>query len=358
MNNPFVIYSETDQAEYISSRCSLNRAVLAQLPLRGVDDGIEGLTFKDIFSTPAIVSEIRAVSRRYGIDMSATSDNDLPKILSEGLDSSDARLRQLAERVTKKFGNRLGLILLTLKTGLPANRAARDDWDDDCWRFWGELETVILTGGLASSMLGRRFKQYIHEIFDMAGVKPYRVMLFENGRYLGIMGLAQKLMEDNTSALALDMGHTGIKRALVRKGAGEIAGFTPMESLPTLYMQSRFDNEQDKLNMAIELHRRMVNIIASSYKELSACETLSDTVLISIANYVRGCELNDFRGGYAKLNYAQVLEEDLSGELRKKVCVRLVHDSTAAALYFEDVENCACITLGTGFGVGFPDIRI
>ncbi len=363
MRNPFISVSETDKTEYITSRCSLNRAVAAKLPLYGIEDEIEGKSFQEIFSTPAIVGEIRKVSRRYGIDLSDKTDNNLPKILSEGLVSSDARLRQMAERVTKKFGNRLGLLLLTLKTGLPENRLARDDWDDDCWRFWSDLDTIILTGGLASSMLGRRFKEYIHSVFDASGVKPYHIMLFENGRYLGVMGLAQRLMTDNTSALVLDMGHTGIKRALVRKKGGELAGFTPMESLPSLYMQSRFDNADDRLDMAIELHRRIVSIAASSYRELSASEALSDTILISIANYVHGGVLNSCRGGYAKLselgtNYAVVLQEDLSSELHRNVHVRLVHDSTAAAVYFDGVDNSVCVTLGTAFGVGFPNIRI
>ena len=363
MKNPFICYSAEDKTEYLTQRCSLNRAVMAKLPLTGIEDIPEGLTFKEVFSTPVIVQEIRRCSKRYGIDVSRISDADLPKILSRGLASSDARLRQLSERVTKQFGCRLGLLLLTLKTGLPENRAARDDWDDACWVFWRDLDTVILTGGLASSMLGRRFKEYIHNVFDAAVEKPYEIRLFDNGRYIGVMGLAQRLMEDNTSALVLDMGHTGTKRALVRKGEGEIAGFTPMESLPTLYMQSRFDSEEEKRHMAIDLHRHIVNIIASSYKELSASEPLSDTILISIANYTHSGLLNSERGGYAKLctigaDYAKVLEDDLSGELRRAIRIRLVHDSTASALYFVGTDNAVCITLGTGFGVGFPNIKI
>lgn len=363
MNNPFIYVSPNDKKEYISSRCSLNRAVAAELPVSGIADDIAGMTFKEAFSTPVIVEEIRRVSRGFALDLSDIPDADLPKILSEGLVSSDARLRHMAERVTKKFGCRLGMLMLILKTGLPANRAARDDWDDECWEFWSDLDTVILTGGLASSMLGRRFKEYIHSVFDTACVKPYNTMLFENGRYLGVMGLAQRLMEDNTSALVLDMGHTGIKQALVRKAEGEIAGFTPMESLKSLYMQSRFDSSEDRLYMAIELHKRIVKIIATSYKEVSGCDKLSDTILVSIANYVHGGRLNPERGGYAKLcelgaDYSVILEEDLSSELHHRVHVRLVHDSTAAALYFDGIDNAVCITLGTGFGVGFPDIEI
>lgn len=363
MNNPFICYSEEDKTEYLSSRCSLNRAVLQKLPLYGIEDEIEGLSFKDIFSTPTIVKEIRLVSHRYGIDLSDEPDYMLPRLLDRALRSDDARYRQMAARVVKKFGNRLGLLLLTLKTGEKENRLARDDWDDACWEYWRSLKTVILTGGLASSMLGRRFKEDIHTIFDTAGVKPYDIMLFDNGTYVGMMGLAQKLMKDDTASLVLDMGHTGIKRAVIKKSGGEITEFIPQDSLPSLYMNSRFGSEAEKRREAIELHRRIVNTIAASYRAAPDPLTLDDTVLISIANYTHNGILNSERGGYAKLcvinpDYASVLENDLSGELHRDIRVRLVHDSTASALYFADVDSSVCITLGTGFGVGFTDIKI
>lgn len=363
MKNPFLSVSDADQSEYLTARCSLNRAVMAKLPLYGIEDDLEGLTFQQIFSTPLIVGDIRRLSRRYGLDFSAVHDAELPKILSEGLTSSDARLRQLAERVSRRFGNRLGLILLTLKTGLPENRAARDDWDDACWQYWRDIRTVILTGGLASSMLGRRFKECIHHVFDTAHLKPYNIRLFDNGAYVGIMGVAQRLMADNTAALVLDMGQTGFKRAFVRKSGGEIAGFRPMDSIPSAYMTNSFADEAERLRLAVDLHKRIVNITAASYRDVMKEEGLSDTILISIANYTHNGLLNRERGGYAKLcavgeDYAKVLEDDLSGELHRNIRVRLVHDSTASALYFADVDSSVCITLGTGFGVGFTDIHI
>ena len=107
MKNPFLSVSDVDQTEYLTARCSLNRAVIAKLPLYGVDDEIEGKAFVDAFSTPVIVEEIRRTSKRYNIDLSGISDAELPKILSQGLESDDARLRQMAQRVTKKFGMRL-----------------------------------------------------------------------------------------------------------------------------------------------------------------------------------------------------------------------------------------------------------
>lgn len=363
MKNPFLSVSDRDQTEYTSARCSLNRAVLKKLPLYGIEDAIEGMTFNEIFSTPAIVAEIRRASRRYGIDLSDEPDYMLPRLLNEAIESDNPRYRQLAARVVKKFGNRLGLLLLTLKKGERENREARNDWDDACWEYWRSLKTVILTGGLASSMLGRRFKEDIQTIFDMAGEKPYQIMLFDNGTYVGMMGLAQRLMKDDMTSLVLDFGHTGIKRAVIKKRGGEIADFTAQESLPSLHMKSHFDSEEEKRREAIELHRYIVNTIAASFRAAPDPSALDDTILISIANYTHNGLLNSKRGGYAKLctintDYAAVLEDDLSGELHRDIKVRLVHDSTASALYFADVEQSVCITLGTGFGVGFTDIQL
>ena len=171
MKNPFLSVSDIDQTEYLTPRVSLNRAVIAKLPLCGVEDEIEGKPFKDIFSTPLIVRDIRATLKRYGLSAEGIPDSELPKLVDEGLRSENARKRQMAEQIARRFGRRLGLLLLMLRTGERENRLARDDWDDACWEFWKQLDAVILTGGLASGMLGRRFKEYIHSIFDSAGVR-------------------------------------------------------------------------------------------------------------------------------------------------------------------------------------------
>ena len=363
MSNPFLATSEYDGSEYVTFRCSLNRAKLAKLPICGVEDEIEGKYFSDIFSTPLIVREIRRLSRHYRIDLSDIPDARLPMILNDALASDDIRYQQLGERVIRKFGNRLGLLFLALRLGEKENRLARPDWDDACWDYWQNVETLILTGGLASLMLGRRFKEQIHYIFDRVGEKPYHIRLYDNGAYLGVMGLAQRLMHDDETALVFDLGHTNTKRALVRRSGGEIAGFSAFESLPSKFMQSRFDSDREQFIAALSLHNYIVKTIVSTYREAREVTEVSDRILISIANYTYSGRLNTVRGGYAKLsllgdNYAAVLEETLSGELRRDVKVRLVHDATATALYFSDIPNAICLTLGTAFGISFPDIVI
>ena len=363
MTNPFMAKSEYDATEYLTPRVSLNRAVMAKCPVKGVEEGLEGRNFTEIFSPGAIVAEMRRVSRYYGVDYSHLPDSLLPRELDKALVSEDVRYRQMAKRIVRKFGNRLGLLLLTLKTGLPENRQARDDWDNRCWDCWRDLETVILLGGLASSILGRCFKEYVRYVFDRAGVKPYHIMLFENGSYLGVMGLGERLMDDNTSSLILDLGQTYFKRAVLTKSDGIVSNINTFDSLPSRYMRIPFEDEGDRLAYAYDLHNYIVNIVSSTYKEASLTTELSDTILISIANYTHSGVLNKTRGGYAKLsqltdNYAALLEETLSGELRRDIRVKLVHDATATALYFSDIPKSVCITLGTGFGVGFPDIQL
>ena len=364
MSNPFIATSEYDGSEYVTDRCSLNRAVLSKLPLYGIDDEIEGKCFSDIFSTPLIVEEIRRLSRSYRIDLSDIPDARLPMVLNEALISEDIRYHQLAERVIKKFGNRLGMLFLALKRGEEENRLARPDWDESCWDYWHNVGTLILTGGLASSMLGRRFKEQVHYIFDMAGEKPYHIRLYDNGAYLGVMGIALRLMHGSSAALVFDLGHTNFKRALVRLNGGEIAGFSPFDSLPSRYMQSRFDSEQEKHAAAQQLNKYVIQTVVSTYREALQVTQPSDEILISIANYTYSGRLNPIRGGFSKLctlgtdHYASVLEEVLSGELRRDIRVRLVHDATATALYFSDVPDAVCLTLGTAFGIGFPGIKI
>lgn len=361
MKNPFLSYLDDGKTEYLTPLCSLNKAVLKKLPLYGIDDTIEGKTFRDIFSTQLVIDEIKQVAQYYNVDISGYEDYMLPQLLDRALKSQDVKYNSLANRIAKKFGDRLGLLLLALKKGEKENRDARPDWDDRHWQYLRELDTVIFVGGLASSMLGRRFKECIQHIFDLAKEKPYNIMLFDNGTYVGAMGCAQ-LMKDNTTSLVFDFGHTNLKRCVVSKGVGEIRGFNALDSVKSEYV-GRISEGEDIWETALLLHKHLVKTIIETYKQCCDKYKLSKEIMISIANYNAGGVLNSERGGYAKLtelsnDYAKLLNEDLSGMLHKEVKVRLVHDGTANALYFNEVENSICISLGTAFGVGFTDIHM
>ncbi len=362
MQNPFFSYLKEEKIEYLTPVCSLNKAVMAKLPVYGVDDSLEGLTFREIFSTQAIVDEIKALAKTYSIDISDFDDYMLPKLLDKALISDDIKYNQFASKIAVKFGDRLGLILLSLKKGEKENRDVRPDWDERHWSYWAQLDKIVFVGGLASSMLGRRFKERIQHIFDIAKEEPYDIMLFDNGTYVGAMGCG-KLMKDNTTSLIFDFGHTGLKRCIVTRGEEQIVEFTALESVKSLYMHSKPQEGEDEWETALLLHKHLVKTIVDTHRKYYDKFDLSNEIIISIANYNAGGQLNSERGGYAKLtqlgdDYAKILVEDLSSMLHRRVKVRLVHDGTANALYFSELENTACISLGTAFGVGFTDIKI
>ncbi len=362
MKNPFFSYLKEEKTEYLTPVCSLNRAVMKKLPLYSVEDEIEGRLFKEIFSTQLVVDEIKATADYYKVDISEYEDYQLPHLVDRALVSNDIKYSQMATKIANKFGDRLGLILLALRLGEEENRKARPEWSDEHWAYWKNLDTVILIGGLASSMLGRKFKERIQNIFDMAGEKPYDIMLFDNGTYVGVMGCALRLVKDNTTALVFDFGHTNLKRSVVTKGVSEIKEFTSLDSVKSKYVNRVGENE-DAWEEALKLHKYLVKTIVDTYKSCVNRSLLSDEIVISIANYNAGGALNPHHGGYAKLtelsnDYAKLLTEDLSSMLHKRVKVRLVHDGTANALYFSEIENSVCVSLGTAFGVGFTDIKI
>lgn len=363
MQNPFLFQLENSKSQYLTPLCSLNKAVIKKLPVYGIDDEIEGMTFRDAFSTQAVVDEIKVQAKLYSVDISKFEDYMLPKLLDQALVSDDVKYRQLASKIAIKFGNRLGLLLLTLRLGEQENRDARPDWNSEHWEYWAQLDTIIFVGGLASGLLGRRIKERIQFVFDAKGAKPYNIMLFDNGTYVGAMGCAQTLMKNNTTSLVFDFGHTNLKRCVARMSNGEICEFTPLESVKSCFVHSKLEPYENPWQTALMLHRYLVKVIVDTHKSQSKRYDLCDEIIVSIANYNAGGVLNAERGGYAKLtelsnDYAKLLNEDLSGMLHKKVKVRLVHDGTANALYFSSVENSACISLGTAFGVGFTDIEI
>lgn len=363
MDNPFLKYNEKYKTEYLSSICSLNSAVMAKLPLKGIDDEIREKECLDIFSTELFIEEIKFMASVYNVDISMYDDKSLPLWLSKGLNSNNVLIKQLANSIARKFGYRLGLILLMLKLGEKENREARKNWDDRMWQYWASLDTVILVGGLASDILGRKLKEGIYSIFDKANVEPYRINLFENASHIGIMGCAQKMMKDNTISLVFDLGHTNTKRGIVKKEDNRIVQFTALDSFESKYMGIDYESDEERFKDAVNLHREIVRFVSETYKNEMKSQDLSKEIIISIANYTCRGELNSVRGAYSKLSllsddYEQLLNEELSSEIREKVSVKLIHDGTATALYFSDIKNSVCLSLGTSFGVGFPDIEI
>lgn len=363
MKNPFLSYSQESKNEYVTSLCSVNRGIISYIPVEGLADDIIGKSANQIFSAKLITQEIKETAEKKGVDISAYSYSNLPKFLDDATYSDNIVEKLMADSIVRKYGIRLGVILLTLKQGHPKNRATRYDWNDSHWDYWANLKTVILTGGLSGGLLGRRLKEHILYVFDMAGETPYNIMLFDNGSHIGTMGCAKLLPENSDYAAVLDFGQTNLKRCIIKKKNGDISEFQKLTTKPSMHMELDTSDSPENCERAIELHRYLANVVADTCKEALNSGGLCSDVIISIANYVVDNKLYRDRGGYAKLfnlteEYGSLLSHDVSSILHRQVNIRLLHDGTAIGLYFSDVPRSICLSLGTAFGVGFTDINI
>lgn len=362
MINPFINISPRTHRPYLTAQCSINRLTIAKLPVKaGVADDVQGKQASEIFSREVLVKEIEKNVAVLGINLQDTPVFQLPLQMEYCLKSENIKKRQCAEEIAKKFGTRLGIILLTLKTGLPENRAAREDWTDEHWSFWANIENVIMVGGLASGLLGEKHIYYAQKVFETAGVEPYNIIAFENAAHVGTMGCAKLISPPKGINVVMDFGQTSIKRSIVKMENGEIADIVNLASVPSKYMEWHDNTQEMKLRRAVALHKYLIHTITDTCHTALRMGEIEDEIIISIASYVLDGKLNDKRGGYAKLsvlgdNYAECLAEEVSGVLKRPMRVRLVHDGTAVALHFADYKNSVCLTLGTFFGVGFPNI--
>ena len=81
---------------------------------------------------------------------------------------------------------------------------------------------------------------------------------------------------------------------------------------------------------------------------------------MGIANYVFDGYIYKDRGGYGKLayikgNYEAHLSNEISVLLNREITIKLYHDTSAMALNFDNTERTAVISLGTAFGIAFPE---
>ena len=369
--NPFISITDNDR-EYLTSNCSLNRVRLAKLPLYGIEDEIEGKQMGELFGANIIIDEISNNAERLGINLSEHKRMDLPKLLDEKINEG----HEEALRIARKYGNRLGMLLLVLKTGLPENRAAREDWDDEHWEYWANMSTVYLAGGLASGRMGEYMLMVVEELFEKANVPMYNIVRNTNSSEMGAKGCLTVLEDDNDVHILFDFGQTKIKRliAVRRYYNGNENNkdndffndeFTliKLPSKKSINMDWYVEDDNERRRQAEELHNYIVDSIVETYNEALQHGPIRWEIVISIASYVMDGKIHDARSGYAKLcmlshNYAGYLAKALEERLHRGIIIKLVHDGTAAALYYKGAQNSVCITAGTAFGVGFPDINL
>lgn len=355
--NPFISKTEHN-SEYLTANCSLNKVIFAKLPLYGIEDDMEGKRMSELFGAGIIMDEIACNADALGIELSKYPRTDLPKILDEKIDEGNKE----ALRIARKFGNRLGMFLLVLKTGLPENRAAREDWKDEHWKYWANVETIFLVGGIANGRMCEYMLMVVRELFEKANVPMYHIVRNVNSTDIGAKGCLTQLEGKEEVHILFDFGQTMMKRLIaVRRQEDKEYTLIKLSGKKSINMEWYIEDEAERRRQAEELHQYIVDSIIETYKEALQYGSVGWEIVISIASYVKDGEIYDARSGYAKLvtlsdNYAGYLAACLEMKLDRNIMIKLIHDGTAAALYYKGTKNAVCITAGTAFGVGFPEI--
>ncbi len=333
MNNPFL--------QGKASNRSLNRATIVTLDGINPPDGILGLRGYPSLSAAYLLRKIRAQAPHLNLNP------DSPALIADLENAfSDPVFGHAAGRIAQDFGIQLGYLLLMLKRGDAANRAARPDWTDEHWTYWANVENVIFGGGVMGGRFGRKALFAATNLLATHGYPHVNLQLSPYRGDIGLVGLARAV--DVKSALAFDFGQTSVKRAVAQLSKDGIA-LEPMPSLPA----NCYKKEGGNLLGSQARWEWMLDVISTSWQPVEA-------IGISIATYLDNGYLSpthtDCYGCLHELT--DYLPTFMQNQLRKRhaidIPITIIHDGTAAAAAHTDF-NGVVITVGTALGVGFPE---
>lgn len=260
-----------------------------------------------------------------------------------------ARQHPAATAIADDMGRALGCLLLTLKLGEAANRAARAEWDDSYWDYWGHIEHVILGGGIMAGLLGRHMRDRAAAMLD--GYMSLTIADYPAA--LPLIGAARMAAPTTVSAWVFDFGGTNVKRGHVQYANQRL---TTLELLPTVLIPP--------LPEATDLWEFMLTTIMQTVGPRPNSDAIM-SIHVSLASYLHQCRfaVNIPDRPYGRLqtvtgstDLCRPLSDALTQRSGLPVTVSAVHDGTAAAQVYAGARHTAVIVVGTALGIGFPPI--
>lgn len=349
MNNPFL-----DMAHRVSP--STNRVRIVELPGIDLPPAVKGKSAFDLLSDQALQARICEHAAQLRIQREA------PHLLHsfDACFTADAPgVRAVAEAIARDFGLCLGYVLLTLKRGDAANQAARPDWDERHWAYWGAIDCIWLGGGLLAGQLGRRVPSHAWAVLHEAGYNDYRLDLSPYAGMLPLVGAARYAPPHAGAALVFDFGHTSVKRACAFYEAGAVVGMHQFASV-TAPCAEALAGDDSAASLARQW-QKMLALLAETWAQAKQMGLNPGPVMIvSLACYLRQGHPYPFEMGcYGRLqrlshNLQTFFTACLSERLARPLTVKLIHDATAAAAVYAGALNTVILTLGTAIGTGFP----
>ncbi len=315
---------------------------------------VDDILASDIFRPSIMINEIKRNADLLGISDTINYD-DIFSIFNKKLNSNDKRIYTLANDIAASFGDKLARVILTLKKPSDLSIINRSNWTKTHWDYWRQINKLYLVGGLTSPILTNIFYKKINELLNENGINRFKVSFIEGSSNLGTKGLSNLVHEGEY--LLFDFGQTYIKRRHHIKESNEILMDTILPSVKSKYLFYKERNKEEIKKLAYRLDMYIISTILDT---INTVDFKGNDLIIGIANYISNGKIYSARGGYGKLayvddNYQSYLSNVLSKKLKRDINVLLYHDTSAMALNFKNEKNCAVISLGTAFGIGFPE---
>ena len=332
--NPFV------KNGYLSPIASINSVYV---------DDIQSI---ELFRPTLIVEEILKQRELFSIK-ETMNQKDVLKQFNQLLISEFELIRIEANKIAETFGERLAKVIITLLNPSELSVLNRVDWTQKHWDYWKTIREIYFVGGLTSPLLTNIFFKKIQEALKLNGINDVHISFIEGSSHIGTEGLAT--LVDNGEYLLFDFGQTNIKRARILKAHGKIVVDTKLESIDSDYLFYKYYSGEELIRIADDLHDYIMSVISKTVEDT---DFNGEIIHMAIANYINNGSIYSSRGGYGKLalideNYESFLSKELSDRFKRKIFVKLHHDTSAMALIFKGKPNTAVISLGTAFGVAF-----
>lgn len=258
-----------------------------------------------------------------------------PPDLNARLERGDTAAQAFAEQL----GIALAATLATLKLAPAESRAARKEWPDAYWERWMHVHKLVLGGGVLSGTLGRVIVDTAREWLPRLGVPDLELNLFPQPRELMLYGLAQQY--DGGLVVALDAGHTAIKRAWAEVAGGEVTALMPQ---PLVSLPAAGRTAEELLDFLVTA---MLQTIPDGKKVQQFGLSLS-VHLDEAGNVDPHSAAGSFWGKLEGLNLAGDLQRALQNRLGYDCTVKVMHEGQAGAHGLAGMD--ASILLGTSVG--------
>jgi hypothetical protein len=202
--------------QHLTTDASINRLVIARSP--GVPARLASRHAYAILSAEAVAGI--AGSNGLMVSREAIADG-----LNAALRSAGERERQAAVAVAAEVGLRVACLLATLRLPDTAQTQGWNRWRRAYLRHWTTVDEVQMAGGLQAGDFGPVVADMTNAALARLGVRT-RATLLPWPAWAALIGAARRLGLDVGEAVALDLGGSCVKTAVVRAlpgGAVELA---------------------------------------------------------------------------------------------------------------------------------------